>query len=157
MACNFISVVDQTRSLAPYTSVMAEKSDEAQRWGERLQGDLMASMDAEWNRAKDSDDVAVVALADKRARMMGTFARSAKAVVAMISEPKQAAATGGEEDEADMHGEIPDDPEELRAAVESKVAKLAELLERKRSEGQGGGDRGDGLRSEAEVSQRRSG
>ncbi|PVM92077.1 hypothetical protein DDF62_02680 [Caulobacter radicis] len=150
--------LDQTRSLAPYTSVMAEKSEhEARRWGERLQGDLMASMDAEWDRAKDSDDVAVVALADKRARMFGTFARSAKAVVAMISEPKQAAGNGGEEDEADMHGEIPDDPEELRAAVESKVAKLAELLERKRRDGAGGDDRCDEPGAAAEISQRRSG
>jgi hypothetical protein len=135
---------------------MAEKSDEARRWGERLQSDLMASMDAEWNRAKDSDDVAVVALADKRARMFGTFARSAKAVVAMISEAKQPAASG-DEDEADMHGEIPDDPEELRTAVESKVARFAELLERKRIDGAGGGLDDDDAGGAATVSQRRSG
>jgi hypothetical protein len=106
---------------------MAGRSEEVRDWSATLQSDLMTALSAEWNRVKASDDVAVLTLGDKRARMMGAFARSAKVIHTMVSEPKPTASETGE-DEADMHDDHPVDPAEVRTALESKIAGIAELV-----------------------------
>jgi hypothetical protein len=137
---------------------MAGRSEEVRDWSETLQSDLMKALSAEWNRVKDSDDVAVLTLGDKRARMMGAFARSAKVIHTMDSEPKRTAPKT-DEDEADMHDDHPVDPAEVRTALESKIAGIAQLVELKRR-GEEPGDGGDGrheLGGSARTSQRLSG
>jgi uncharacterized protein (DUF2236 family) len=56
------------------------------------------------------------------------------------------AITPANDDEADMHADIPDDPEELQAALVARFTRFAELLELKRQadQGDGGGDGGAG-------------
>ena len=110
---------------------MAGRSEEVRDWSETLQSKLMTAMSAEWDKAKASDDVAVLTVSDKRVRTIGTFARSAKAIHTMVPEPKRAALQAAR-DEADMHDDHPTDPGELRAALESKIAGITELIERKR-------------------------
>ncbi|MBO9709162.1 MAG: hypothetical protein J7521_13230 [Caulobacter sp.] len=121
---------------------MAGRSEEVAAWSERLQGDIMASMDAQWAGVKDSGDPAVWALAEKKVRALWTFARAAKAVAALTPRPERVASPA-DEDEAEMHDDHPTDPAELHAALESKIAGITELLERKRR-GEGAGDGGPG-------------
>ncbi|PLR25167.1 hypothetical protein SGCZBJ_13120 [Caulobacter zeae] len=155
--------LDQTRSLAPYTSVMAEKSEQIDALLTEIRDlvvetyhgaakELLTQAQGEAPKAR-MEASKLAALVGRPVEML----HAARLRSQKISASRQPAADDGEEDEADMHGEIPTDPEELRAAVESKVAKLAELLERKRRDGDGGGDRRDDIGAAAEVSQRRSG
>jgi hypothetical protein len=157
-ALNFLDLTYQRRPLLPYLCVMAGRSEEVRDWSETLQSDLMKALSAEWNRVKDSDDVAVLTVGDKRARMIGTFARSAKAIQSAVAEPKRAAPEA-DEDEADMHDDHPTDPADVQAALESKIAGITQMLERKRrGEGPGDGDLGvDDARGAALAPQRQSG
>jgi hypothetical protein len=133
---------------------MAGRSKEVRGWSETLQSDLMKAMSAEWDKVKESDDVAVLTVGDKRARVMGTFARSAKSIHTMVPEAKPAASEAAE-NEAEMHDDHPTDPAELQTALESKISGITELLERKRR-GKGVGENdldGDERRREALASQ----
>ena len=102
----------------------------------------MTTMDAEWAILKPATDVPVVTLSDKKARAIGTHARTARAIAVMVPDerpqlkpqPKPAAPPAAEE-EAPMHDEIPDDPAELQAALVAKIGGIAELIELKRREG----------------------
>jgi hypothetical protein len=134
---------------------MAGRSEEVAAWSERLQADIMASMGAEWAGVKDSGDPAVWALAEKKVRAMWTFARAAKAVAALTPRPERVASPA-DEDEAEMHDDHPTDPTELRAALESQIARFTELLEcKRRGEGaEEGGLGGDVRRGGALASQR---
>lgn len=127
---------------------MAGNSDEVRTWSETLQGRLTAKMDKLISAFEATDDPAKKAQIEKDARICGVFARSAKAVATMVPEPKAkpAAEEAADDDEASMHDGIPDDPEELQAALVARFTRFAELLELKRrdDEGAGGGDLGSG-------------
>ncbi len=120
---------------------MAGNSDEVRTWSETLQGRLTAKMDQLIAAFIASDDPAEKAQIEKDARACGVFARSAKAVATMVPEPKAkpAADEAADDDEASMHDGIPDDPEELQAALVARFTRFAELLERKERDDQGVG------------------
>jgi len=132
---------------------MAGRSDEAKGWSETLQNRLQAKMDKLIDAFETSTDAAEKAQIEKDARTCGVFARSAKAIETMVPEPpaeklKPAAPTSGEaanDDEASMHDGIPDDPEEIQAALAARFDRFAELLElKRRAELADGGDAGLG-------------
>jgi hypothetical protein len=127
---------------------MAGRSNEAQGWSETLQTRLRAKMDKLLDAFEQSDDPAERAQIEKDARTCGVFARSAKAIEAMTPEPKAkpAADEAANDDEASMHDDIPEDPEEIQAALAARFDRFAELLELKRREEQPaepGGDAGE--------------
>ena len=116
---------------------MAGRSDEAQGWSEMLQTRLRAKMDKLLDAFETSIDAAEKAQIEKDARTCGVFARSAKAIETMVPEPpaetfKPAAGEAANDDEASMHDGIPDDPEEIQAALAARFDRFAELLELKR-------------------------
>jgi len=121
---------------------MAGNSDEVRTWSETLQGRLTAKMDQLIAAFIASDDPAEKAQIEKDARACGVFARSAKAVATMVPEPKAkpAADEAADDDEASMHDGIPDDPEELQAALVARFTRFAELLELKRRDDEGASD-----------------
>lgn len=107
-------------------------------------------MDALMNRLDQTTDPAEIAQIEKEARTCGVFARSIKAIATMVPEPKPQRAADDEaanDDEASMHDGIPDDPEELQAALVARFTRFAELLELKQGGDQGAGD-GDGAAGE---------
>ena len=113
-----------------------------------LQARLRAKMDKLIDAFEQSEDSAEKAQIEKDARTCGVFARSAKAIETMVLEPKAKPAAQGaaNDDEASMHDDIPDDPEELQAALAARFDRFAELLELKRREEQlaeSGGDAGE--------------
>lgn len=118
---------------------MAGNSDEVRTWSETLQGRLTAKMDKLISAFEATDDPAEKAQIEKDARICGVFARSAKAVATMVPETKAkpAAEEAADDDEASMHDGIPDDPEELQAALVARFTRFAELLERKERDDQG--------------------
>ncbi|WP_162247183.1 hypothetical protein [Caulobacter sp. Root342] len=93
-----------------------------------------------------STDPAERAQIEKDARTCGVFARSAKAIETMVPETstKPAADEAANDDEALMHADIPDDPEELQAALVARFTRFAELLELKRLADEGDRDGGGG-------------
>ena len=121
---------------------MAGNSDEVRTWSETLQGRLTAKMDKLIAAFEATDDPAVKVQIEKDARLCGVFARSAKAVATMVPElkAKPAAEEAADDDEASMHDGIPDDPEELQAALVARFTRFAELLEQKRRDDEGAGD-----------------
>jgi len=121
---------------------MAGRSDETQGWGETLQTRLRDKMDALIEAFLNTTDPAEKAQIEKDARTCGVFARSAKAVETMVPEPKAkpAADEAANDDEASMHDGIPDDPEELQAALVARFTRFAELLELKQRADRGDGD-----------------
>lgn len=148
-ACHFYGRLNDPRPLVPYLCVMAGRSDEPQGWSETLQTRLRAKMDTLIDAFETSTDPAEKAQIEKDARTCGVFARSAKAIETMVPEPpaekiKPAAPTFGEaanDDEASMHDGIPDDPEEIQAALAARFDRFAELLElKRRAELADGGD-----------------
>lgn len=132
--CHFYAGLNHPRPLAPYLCVMAGRSNEAQGWSETLQTRLKGKMDALINAFLTTDDPAEKAQIEKDARTCGVFARSAKAIETMVPEPKTkpAADEAANDDEASMHDGIPDDPEELQAALAERFTRMADLIERKR-------------------------
>jgi hypothetical protein len=119
---------------------MAERSEKVRKWGETHQDRLMEAMDSEWAILKETKDGAVATLSHKKAQAMGTHARTTRAIVVMVPDEKPAVKSVAKrppEEEAPMHDEIPDDPAELRAAVESKIAGVARFIERKRRDERG--------------------
>lgn len=120
---------------------MAGNSDEVRTWSETLQGRLTAKMDELIAAFEATDDPAEKAQIEKDARICGVFARSAKAVATMVPEPKTkpAAAEAADDDEASMHDGIPDDPEELQAALVARFTRFAELLDLKEQDDQDAG------------------
>lgn len=121
---------------------MVGNSDKVRTWSETLQGRLAAKMDKLIAAFEATDDPAEKAQIEKDARICGVFARSAKAVATMVPEPKAkpAADEAADDDEASMHDGIPDDPEELQAALVARFTRFAELLELKRRDDEGAGD-----------------
>jgi hypothetical protein len=122
---------------------MAGRSDEAQGWSETLQTRLRNKMDALIEAFLNTTDPAEKAQIEKDARTCGVFARSAKAVDTMVPEPKAkpAADEAANDDEASMHDGIPDDPEEIQAALAARFDRFAQLLElKRRAELADGGD-----------------
>lgn len=113
---------------------MAGRSDEAKGWSETLQTRLSEKMDKLLERFLETEDPAEKAQIEKDARTCGVFARSAKAIATMVPEPKTIAAAdeAANDDEASMHDGIPDDPEELQAALAERFARMADLIEQKR-------------------------
>ncbi|MCA0356002.1 MAG: hypothetical protein LCH78_03770 [Proteobacteria bacterium] len=128
---------------------MAGRSDEVRDWSATLQTRLQAKMDTLIAAFEISTDPAERAQIEKDARACGVFARSGKAVATMVPEPKAkpAADEAADDDEASMHDGIPDDPEELQAALVARFTRFAELLERKERDDQRAGD-GDGASGE---------
>lgn len=129
---------------------MAGRSDEAPGWSETLQARLKQKMDGLIEAFLNSTDPAEIAQIEKEARTCGVFARSAKAIEAMVPEPsaskpdtKSAADQAVNDDEASMHDGIPDDPEELQAALAARFDRFAELLEQKRRAEEPDGDDAD--------------
>jgi hypothetical protein len=124
---------------------MAGRSDEVRDWSATLQTRLQAKMDTLIAAFEISTDPAERAQIEKDVRACGVFARSARAVATMVPEPKAkpAADEAADDDEASMHDGIPDDPEELQAALVARFTRFAELLERKERDDQRAGD-GDG-------------
>lgn len=145
MTCHFYAPANHPRPLAPYLCVMAGRSDEVRDWSATLQTRLQAKIDTLIAAFENSTDPAERAQIEKDARTCGVFARSAKAVATMVPEPKAkpAADEAADDDEASMHDGIPDDPEELQAALVARFTRFAELLERKERDDQRAGD-GDG-------------
>ena len=132
---------------------MAGRSDEAQGWSETLQTRLRAKMDKLIDAFETCTDPAEKAQIEKDARTCGVFARSAKAIETMVPEPpaektKPTAPPADEaanDDEASMHDGIPDDPDEIQAALAARFDRFAELLElKRRAELADGGDEGAG-------------
>lgn len=123
---------------------MAGRSDEVRDWSATLQTRLQAKMDTLIAAFEISTDPAERAQIEKDARACGVFARSGKAVATMVPEPKAkpAADEAADDDEASMHDGIPDDPEELQAALVARFTRFAELLELKRRDDEGAGDGG---------------
>jgi hypothetical protein len=120
---------------------MAERSEKVREWGEMHQDRIMKAMDAEWAILEETKDGAVATLSHKKAQAMGTHARTTRAIVVMVPDEKPTAKSAAKrppEDEAPMHDNHPEEPEALDAALESKIAGIADLLERKRR------DEGDG-------------
>lgn len=148
MACHFYGRLNDPHPLAPYLCVMAGRSDEALGWSETLQTRLRAKMTKLIDAFEHSTDPAEKAQIEKDARTCGVFARSARAIETMVPEPPKtrAADDAANDDEVLMHDDIPDDPEEIQAALVARFTRLAELLELKRraDEGLGGGDGGTG-------------
>lgn len=134
MACHFYAGPNHPRPLAPYLYVMAGRSNEAQGWSETLQTRLREKMDTLLNRFLETTDPAEKAQIEKEARTCGVFARSAKAIETMVPETKTKPAAGeaADDDEASMHDGIPDDPEEIQAALAARFDRFAELIELKR-------------------------
>lgn len=99
-----------------------------------LQARLKGKMDTLIEAFLTTDDPAEKAQIEKDARTCGVFARSAKAIETMVPEPKikPAAEEAANDDEASMHDGIPDDPEELQAALAERFARMADLIEQKR-------------------------
>jgi hypothetical protein len=142
-ACHFYGQLNDPCPLAPYLCVMAGRSDEAQGWSETLQTRLRNKMDALIEAFLNTTDPAEKAQIEKDARTCGVFARSAKAVDTMVPEPKAkpAADEAANDDEASMHDGIPDDPEEIQAALAARFDRFAQLLElKRRAELADGGD-----------------
>ncbi len=134
---------------------MPGRSEEPQGWSETLQTRLRAKMDKLIDAFETSTDPAEKAQIEKDARTCGVFARSAKAIETMVPEPptekpktRPAADEVANDDEVSMHDDIPDDPEELQAALVARFTRFAELLELKRladeSDRDGGGGAGEG-------------
>lgn len=128
---------------------MAGRSEEAQGWSETLQTRLREKMDTLLDRFLESTDPAEIAQIEKEARTCGVFARSAKAIETMVPETpagqretKPAAEEAANDDEASMHDGIPEDPEEIQAALVARFTRFAELVELKRQADQGDGDGG---------------
>lgn len=114
---------------------MAGKSDEATGWSETLRTRLMTKMDALIDAFLATEDPAEKARIEKDARTCGVFARAAKAIAAMVPPPKAQPAArddAANDDEASMHDGIPDDPEDLHAALAERFAHVAALIEQKR-------------------------
>lgn len=124
---------------------MAGRSEEAQGWGETHQHTLKGLVDIQIERLKHTTDLAEVAEVEKITKAYMTVARTVKAVETMVPEPKAkpVASAATDDDEAPMHDGIPDDPEELHAALAERFAHVADLIERKRREAlDGGGEAG---------------
>lgn len=122
---------------------MAGRSEEVRVWSVTLQDRLKAKMDTLIVAFESTTDPVEKAQIEKDARTCGVFARSAKAIETMVSEPKAKPAADHEaanDDEASMHDGIPDDPEELQAALVARFTRFAELLELKQRGDQGVGD-----------------
>ena len=115
---------------------MAGRSDEAQGWSEMHQRTLKELMDVQIERLKGNPDLTVIAEVEKISKAYMTVARTVKAVETMVPEPKAkpVANAAADDDEAPMHDGIPDDPEELHAALAERFAHVADLIERKRRE-----------------------
>ncbi len=112
---------------------MAGRSEDATDWVEGIQAKLIKLMDAQIERLETTADLAEVLEVEKITKAYGTAARSAKAVATMAPAPKaRAAAETADDDEAAMHDDIPDDPEELQAALAERFAHVADIIERKR-------------------------
>jgi hypothetical protein len=138
---------------------MAGRRDEVRDWSETLQDRLMGRLSALWTRLEETKDPTEIAQVEKEARTCGVFARSAKAIATMVPEPNAKPAAdeaANDDDEASMHADIPDDPEELQAALVARFARIADLVERKRRTDQadGGGDGGLGSAGPAAAAQR---
>lgn len=102
---------------------------------------LMKAMDAEWIITDTATEVPVAVLSKRKAETYGVHARTTRSIMVMIPEAKPVArklAKPAPEEEAPMHDDHPEDPEALDAALKSKIAGIADLLERKRR------DEGDG-------------
>lgn len=69
--------------------------------------------------------------AERRARMVGVIARSARAVVALATGPRAARVPEQEEDEMDHRDDSPETLERLRAALGARLDRLDALLEQK--------------------------
>jgi hypothetical protein len=124
---------------------MAGRSNEEQGWGETHQNTLKGLVDVQIKRLTHTTDLAVVAEVEKITKAYMTVARTVKAVETMVPEPKAkpVASAAADDDEAPMHDGIPDDPEELHAALAERFAHVADLIEHKRREAMdGGGDPG---------------
>lgn len=122
---------------------MAGRSEEVRGWSETLQTRLMVKVDKLTQAFEISTDPAERAQIEKDVRVCGVFARSIKAIATMVPEPKSKPAAEDEaanDDEASMHDGIPDDPEELQAALVARFTRFAELLELKRRADRGDGD-----------------
>lgn len=115
---------------------MAGRSNEATGWGETHQRTLKDLVDAQIERLKETTDLAVVAEVEKISKAYMTVARTVKAVETMVPEPKAkpVARAAADDEEAPMHDGIPDDPEELHAALAERFAYVADLIETKRRE-----------------------
>jgi hypothetical protein len=115
---------------------MAGRSEEQTGWGETHQRTLKKLMDAQIERLTHTTDPVVVAEVEKISKAYMTVARTVKAVETMVPEPKAkpVATTAADDEEAPMHDGIPDDPEELHAALAERFAHVAELIETKRRE-----------------------
>jgi hypothetical protein len=124
---------------------MAGRSEEVRDWSGTLQGHLRAKMDKLIDAFLNSTDPTEIAQIEKEARTCGVFARSAKAIETMVperpTESQAAADEAANDDEASMHDDIPDDPEEIQAALAARFDRFAELLElKRRAELADGGD-----------------
>jgi hypothetical protein len=145
-SCHFDPPLNRPRPLAPYLCVMAGRSEEPQDWSEMLQTRLRAKMDKLIIAFETTTDPAEKAQIEKDARTCGVFARSAKAIETMVPEPpaekiKPAADEAAKDDEASMHDGIPDDPDEIQAALAARFDRFAELIElKRRAELADGGD-----------------
>lgn len=131
---------------------MAGRSEEQTGWGETHQRTLKDLVDAQIARLKETTDLAVVAEVEKISKAYMTVARTVKAVETMIPEPKAkpVASAATDDEEAPMHDGIPDDPEELSAALTERFALVADIIEQKRLaavEG-GAGKAGSAVRAE---------
>ncbi|WP_454758920.1 hypothetical protein [Caulobacter segnis] len=155
--CHFYAGLNHPRPLAPYLCVMAERSNEERSWGETHQRTLKDLVNAQIERLKNTTDLAEIVEIEKITKAYGTVARTVKAVEAMVPEPKAkpVASAAADDDEAPMHDGIPDDPEELHAALAERFAHVADLIERKRREIlDGGGEAGSPACVQRDADQR---
>ena len=67
----------------------------SQIWCERLQGKLMAALDAAWEVIAATDDPAVIRKARDKARACGDLAAMARKVAAMTPRPKPSRPSAG--------------------------------------------------------------
>jgi len=118
---------------------------------------LKGLVDAQIERLKNTTDLAVIAEVEKITKAYMTVARTVKSVDTMVPEPKAkpVASAAADDDEAPMHDGIPDDPEELHAALAERFAHVADLIERKRREAlDGGGEAGSPACAQRDADQR---
>ena len=123
--------LDQRRTLLPYSSDMAERSEQSPDWAADLQARMMTALSAQWDVIEKADDPVILAAAVTKTRAIGVLARTARSVVVLAPDPARAAsrAEAEAEQEADMHDDHPEDPAELHAALVAQLCGIADLLE----------------------------
>lgn len=109
-----------------------DRAARAAAWSDALQDQFMQMIDEDVAVAKAvTSVVGDLGAAERRARAVGVFARSVRAVVALSPPPRSGGDRQLEEDEMKQRDDSPENLERMRAELEARLDRLNAVLEAK--------------------------